>query len=172
VKFVEGSFLKERNSVPALADRFRAFRDGQGESREELEASARALSAADLKKLVKVLGLAPAASKNGNLTTLAGHLSGQGKAGSSSHSASESTPHEQIDQVHGEYQALRRELATLSFDELRRRFDRLATAPKVVLAGVAQRIGFAADGSREDLAKRLLGNLESIKVSQHQTGRI
>src|SRR5437588_6391841 len=51
IKFVEGSFSKERNSVPALVERIKQFRQGTGEPYQELHGSLAAVGAADLKKL-------------------------------------------------------------------------------------------------------------------------
>jgi hypothetical protein len=90
IKFVEGAFSKERNSVPALVERIKAFKQGEGEPRQELQASLASAGATDLKKLVTALGMKAAGKKDDNLKLLQSHLSdGQIEASATSGQATE-----------------------------------------------------------------------------------
>jgi hypothetical protein len=63
------------------------------------------------------------------------------------------------------YLRLRQEKG-LSIAEVRIQFEPILHYPKPVVEEIARRLGYTPDGSREEIARRLLSNLEAIKMSQ------
>jgi hypothetical protein len=55
---------------------------------------------------------------------------------------------------------------------MRARFAALSSLPKAALAGVLSKLGYPADGSKEEIEAKLLDNLTSIKISHDQTRQI
>jgi hypothetical protein len=171
IKFVEGAFSKERNSVPALVERIKAFKRGAGEPLQELHASLTGVGAPDLKKLVAALGMKAAAKKDDNLKLLQSHLSDGQTEGSATSGPSADLAGE-VDKAFSQYEAIKADLRTITVEEMRSRFAGLSALPKPVLAGVLSKLGYPADGSKEELEAKLLDNLTSIKISHEQTKQI
>jgi hypothetical protein len=171
VKFVEGSFSKERNSVPALVERIRLFKQGTGEPLQELQASLASLGAAERKKLVVALGMKAGRTKDDNLKLLQSFLT-NGQAETSAASESATTLAAEVDRAYAQYEAIKADLPSITVDEMRARLAALSSLSKPVLAGVLSKLGYPADGSKEAIAAQLLDNLISIKISLDQTKRI
>jgi len=72
--------------------------------------------------------------------------------------------HEAIEAAHRLYQQLASSNNTI--EELRARFQPLADARKPVLVGVAAKLGYRTDATREEIAERLLQTLEGLNVSR------
>jgi hypothetical protein len=72
--------------------------------------------------------------------------------------------HEAIETAYRLYRQLSDSRMTI--EELRERFRPLSEAKRPVLAGVAAKIGYRTDGSREDIAHRLLMALEGLCATQ------
>ncbi len=171
VKFVEGTFAKERNSLPVLVERIKAFKQGAGESLQELQASTASVGAADLKKLVTALGIKAASKKDDNLKLLQTFLMGsQTEAPAASGSAMDLS--REVDTAYAQYEAIKAELSTITIEEMRARFAAFSALSKPVLAGVLSKLGYPVDGSKEAIEAQLLDNLTSIKISLDQTKRI
>ena len=170
VKSVEGAFSKERNSVPALVERIKAFEQGAGEPSKELDADVAKLGAADLKKLVTALGMKSAASKTDNLKLVRSRLS-EGPA-TAPESPGPAGLAGEVDEAYSQYEAIKADLRSITVEEMRARFAGLSRLPKPVLAGLLTRLGYPADGSKEEVAAKLLDNLTSIKISHDQTRQI
>ena len=71
---------------------------------------------------------------------------------------------EAIEAAYGLYQDLSR--SNLDIHELRERFQPLREAGKTILIGVAEKLRHRTDGSREEIANRLLNTLEGLCVSR------
>jgi hypothetical protein len=171
IKFVEGAFSKERNSIPALVERIRAFRQGAGEPRQELQASLASVSATDLKKLVAALGMKPAGKKDDNLKLLQSLLP-DGKAEASATPVQQTDLAGEVDRAFAQYEAIKADLRAITVEEMRARFAGLSGLPRPVLAGVLSRLGYSADGSKDEMEAKLLDNLTSLKISHDQTRQI
>lgn len=171
VKFVEASFSKERNSVPVLIERIKAFQQGAGEPHTELQASLTSLGAADRKKLVMSLGMKAGRTKDDNLKLLQSLLA-CGQAETSAASVPAVDVSGEVDRAYAQYQAIKADLPAITVEEMRSRFAGLAVVSKPVLAGVLSKLGYPADGSKEAIAAQLLDNLTGIKISLDQTKRI
>lgn len=171
VKFVEGTFAKERNSVPALVERIRRFKQGTGEPLSELQTSLASLGATERKKLVMALGMKAGRTKDDNLRVLQSFLTNsQSEASAASESATALAA--EVDRAYAQYEAIKADLPTITIDEMRARFGGLSVLSKPVLAGVLSKLGYPADGSKEAIEAQLLDNLTSIKISLDQTRRI
>jgi hypothetical protein len=171
VRFVEGTFAKERNSVPVLVERIKAFKQGTGEPLQELQASLTDLGATERKKLVTSLGMRAGRTKDDNLKLLQSFLTGhQTETLPPSVPATDLTA--EIDRAYAQYEAIKADLAAITVEEMRARFAALSTFSKPVLAGVLSRLGYPAGGSKEAIEAQLLDNLTSIKISLDQTKRI
>jgi hypothetical protein len=171
IKFVEGAFSKERNSVPVLVERIKAFKQGTGEPFQELQVSLASVGAADLKKLLTALGMKAASKKDDNLKLLQSHLSdGQVEASVSAGPATDLA--KEVDKAYVHYEAIKADLWDITVEEMRARFAALSAQPKPVLAGVLARLGYPADGSKEEMETKLLDNLTSIKISHDQRKQI
>ena len=72
--------------------------------------------------------------------------------------------HEAIESAHRLNQQLASSNNTI--EELRARFQPLADARKPVLVGVAAKLGYRTDATREEIAERLLQTLEGLDVSR------
>jgi hypothetical protein len=108
------------------------------------------------------------------LTSL--HLPTRGKVGEQkaailafimepAHQASEANDDlEAIESAYRIYQELSD--SEMSIEELRERFRPLRDSSKSVLVGVAEKLNYRTDGSREDIANRLLQTLEGLCVSR------
>jgi hypothetical protein len=171
VKSVEGSFSKERNSVQALVERIKTYKQGTGEPIQELQASLKSCLANDLKKLLAALGMKAGRTKGDNLKLLQSFLtSGQAET------LAASTPvldvSGEVDRAFAQYQAIKADLPAITVEEMRSRFAGLAVLSKPVLAGVLSKLGYPADGPKETITAQLLDNLTSIKISIDQTKRI
>ena len=171
VKFVEGAFSKERNSVPALVERIKAFEGGAGEPLKELDAGLAGLGAPDLKKLVTALSMKSAASKTDNLKLVRSRLS-EGPAIAPESPGPATAAAREVDEAHSLYEAIKADLRSITVEEMRARFAALSALPKTVLAGLLSKLGYPADGSKEEVAAKLLDNLTSIKISHDQTRQI
>lgn len=175
IKFVDASFSKEKNSVPALVERLRAFGQGRGEPTEELQGSLAKVAAPDLKKVVTALGLKPLGKKDENVRLLEAHFL-RGGASQASPAAGQGNgaadSRHEVEAAYAEYEAIKSALKDISVAEIRGRFAALSDCPKPVLAGVLAKLGYPADGSREELAAKLLDNLTSLKISLEQTRQI
>jgi hypothetical protein len=171
VKFVEGSFSKERNSVPALVERIRAFKQGTGEPLQELQNSLASLGATERKKLVAALGMKAGRTKDDNLNLLQSFLT-NGRAETSAASEPTTDLTREVDRAYAQYEAIKTDLTTITVDEMRARFAAVSALSKPVLAGVLSMLGYPADGSKEAIEAQLLDNLTSIKISLDQTKRI
>ena len=171
IRFVEGAFSKERNSVPALVERIKAFKQGAGEPLPELQVSLASVGAADLKKLVTAMGMKAASKKDDNLKLLQCHLS-SGQAEASAPSGSATDFDGEVDKAYAQYEAIKADLRAITVEEMRARFVALSALPKPVLAGVLSKLGYPADGSKEEIEAKLLDNLTSIKISHDQTKQI
>lgn len=171
VKFVEGTFAKERNSVPVLVERIKAFQQGTGEPLQELQSGLARLGATDLKKLVAALGMKAASKKDDNLKLLQSHLTnGPVEASTASGPTADLIP--EVDRAYAQYQAIKADLPSITIEEMRARFTALAVLSKSVLAGVLSKLGYPTDGSKEAIEAQLLNNLTGIKISLDQTKRI
>jgi hypothetical protein len=171
VKFVEGTFAKERNSVPALVERIRTFKQGTGEPLQELRSSLMGLGATDRKKLVVSLGMKAGRTKDDNLKLLHSFLSdGQTETPAASTPATDLTA--EVDRAYAQYEAIKADLSAITVEEMRARFATLSALSKPVLAGVLSKLGYPAVGSKEAIEAQLLDNLTSIKISLDQTKRI
>jgi len=171
IKFVDGAFAKERNSVPALIERIKLFKQGEGETRQELESSFLNMSATDLKKLVTALGMKAGGKKDDNLRLLQSFLS----RNQTDHLPNtEAVPEfdREVDRAYTLYEAIKSQLRTISIEEMRAKFTSLSVFPKPVLAGVLTKLGYPAGGSKEEIEAKLLDNLTSIKISYDQTKQI
>lgn len=168
VKGVEGAFLKEKNSAPALVERIKAYKENRGEPHDELWKSLSGVAVPVLKAVIKGLNQKPATSKPANLQMLANYLTPE----STSQEQSENGTAGEIEKAFEEYCAIRSRLNRLSIAEIRSQFAPIALQSKAVLAGVLDELGYPAVGNKDDLVKQLLGNLESTKVSLDQTSRI
>ncbi|MCS6897449.1 MAG: hypothetical protein NZM29_05695 [Nitrospira sp.] len=171
IRFVDGAFSKEQNSIPALVERIRLFKQGSGEPRQQLEASLTRISAVDLKKLVAALGLKPGSKKDVNLKLLQSHL-GYSQTDPSDASRTSVDVVGEVDRAYKFYESIKAELRSISIDEMKARFANLSVLPKPVLAGVLSKLGYSADGSKEEIEAKLLDNLTSIKISHDQTKQI
>lgn len=171
VKFVEGTFAKERNSVPVLVERIRAFKQGTGEPLQELHTSLVSLGAPERKKLVAALGMKAGRTKDDNLKLLQSFLTNS-QAEASAALEPASTLAEEVDRAYVQYEAIKSDLAAITVDEMRTRFGELSALAKPVLAGVLSKLGYPADGSKDAIEAQLLDNLTSIKISLDQTKRI
>ncbi len=171
VKFVEGSFSKERNSVPVLVERIRAFKQGTGEPLQELQTSLASLGAVERKKLVVALGMKAGRTKDDNLNLLQSFLTNS-QSETSAPSEPTTTLAAEVDRAYAEYEAIKADLPTITVDEMRARFAAVSALSKPVLAGVLSKLGYPADGSKEAIEAQLLDNLTSIKISLDQTKRI
>jgi hypothetical protein len=175
IKFVDASFSKEKNSVPAMVERIRAFEQGRGEPVEELQGSLAKVGAPDLKKVVTALGMKAAGKKDENVRLLESRfLRGSGSQASSAAGQGDGAAdsRHEIEAAYAEYEAIKSALKDISVPEMRGRFAALSGRPKPVLVGVLAKLGYPADGSREDLAAKLLDNLTSLKISFDQTRQI
>ncbi len=171
VKFVEGTFSKERNSLPVLVERIRAFKQGTGEPLHELQTSLVSLGAVERKKLVAALGMKAGRTKDDNLNLLQSFLTNsQAEAPAVSEPATALAA--EVDQAYARYEAIKADLPTITVEEMRARFDVLSVLSKPVLAGVLSKLGYPAVGSKEVIEAQLLDNLTSIKISLDQTKRI
>lgn len=168
-KFVEGAFSRERNSVPALVERIRACQQGAGEPYSELRQSLAGIGANDLKKVVIALG-GKAGKKEDNLQLLDSQLS-NGRNGSIAQPASNGF-NADVDRAYAQYEAIKADLRNITVQEMRARFAAISNLPKPVLAGVLARLGYPADGGKEEIEHKLLDNLTSIKISYDQTRQI
>lgn len=173
IKFVNETLSRERNSVPALMERICLYKQGSGETRQELEASLRSLSATDLKKLIAALGMKAGSKKDDNLQLLLSDLD----RSVTNHSPVLPQAHtdlaQQINKAYELYQAIKAELRSISMEEIRARFaTHFSGLPKTVLAGVLSRLGYPMYGSKEEIEALLLDNLTSIKISYDQTKQI
>ncbi|MCS6898130.1 MAG: hypothetical protein NZM29_09170 [Nitrospira sp.] len=171
IKFVDGAFAKERNSIPALVERINLFKQRRGETRQDLEASLTSVGAADLKKLVSALGMKPCAKKDDNLRLLL-NLLGQTVHGPSDAIVTQKELSAEIDRAFAIYESIKADLRSLSIEEMKARFADLSVFPRPILAGVLSKLGYPADGSKEEMELKLLDNLTSIKISQDQTRQI
>lgn len=171
VKFVEASFSKERNSVPVLVERVRAFKQGTGEPIQDLQAGLTSLGASDCKKLVVALGIKPGRTKDDNLKLLESFLA-SGQAETSAAPVPVLDVSGAVDRAYAQYQAIKADLPAITVEEMRSRFAGLAALSKPVLAGVLSKLGYPSDGPKEAIAAQLLDNLTSIKISLDQTKRI
>jgi len=171
VKFVEGTFAKERNSVPVLVERIKAFEQGMGEPLQELQTCLVSLGATERKKLVASLGMKAGRTKDDNLKLLQAYLTnGQNEAAAASATGANLTA--EVDRAYALYEAIKADLSAITIEEMKARFSVLATLPKPVLAGVLSKLGYPADGSKEAIEAQLRDNLTSIKISLDQTKRI
>jgi hypothetical protein len=171
VKFVDGSFSKERNSVPVLIERIRAFKQGTGESLQELQGSLASLGAAERKKLVVALGMKAGRTKDDNLRMLQSFLT-NGQAETSAASEPVTALAAEVDRAYAQYEAIKADLPILTVEEMRAKFAAVSALSKPVLAGVLSKLGYPSDGSKEAIEAQLLDNLTSIKISLDQTKRI
>ena len=171
VKFVEGSFSKERNSLPVLVERIKAFKQGIGEPLLELQASLASVGATDLKKVIAALGMKAASKKDDNLKLLQSLLTDDQTEASAASGPTTDLAHE-VDRAYAQYEAIKADLPTITVDEMRMRFAAVSALSKPVLAGVLSKLGYPADGSKEAIGAQLLDNLTSIKISLDQTKRI
>jgi hypothetical protein len=171
IKFVEGSFSKERNSVPPLVERIKLLKQGTGEPLPELQTSLASLGAAERKKLVAALGMKTGRTKDDNLRLLNSFLTNS-QAEASATSEPDTALAAEVDRAYAQYEAIKADLATISVEEMRARFTTFSALSKPVLAGVLSRLGYPADGSKEAIEAQLLDNLTSIKISLDQTKRI
>ena len=171
IKFVDGAFAKERNSVPALVERIKLFKQGEGETRQELESSFLSMSATDLKRLVRALGMKAGGKKDENLRLLQSYLS-DGVTNPSLVPRTSTDLAAETDKAYALYEAIKSQLRSISIEEMRARFAELSAFPKDVLAGVLSKLGYPADGSKEKIEAKLLDNLTSIKISFDQTKQI
>lgn len=168
-KFVEGAFSKERNSVPALLERIRAYQQGAGEPLSELRQSVTEIAANDLKKIVTALG-GKAGKKDDNLKFVDAQLAG-GRNGASTPTASNGFSAD-VDRAYAEYEAIKADLRSITVHEMRARFAAISNLSKPVLAGLLARLGYPADGGKDEMEHKLLDNLTSIKISYDQTRQI
>lgn len=171
IRFVEGAFSKERNSIPALVERIKVFKQGTGEPRQDLEASLASIGAPDLKKLVAALGMKAGGKRDDNLKLLQSYLA-DGHPDPSPAPEAHTDFAGEVDRAYALYEAIKAELRSISINEMRSRFTGLTTLPKPVLAGILSRLGFATDGSKEQIEAKLLDILTSIKLSYDQTKQI
>jgi hypothetical protein len=171
VKFVEGSFSKERNSVPVLVERIRLLKQGTGEPLQELQTSLASLGAAERKKLVAALGMKTGRTKDDNLNLLQSFLTNS-QAETSAASEPDTALIAEVDRAYAQYEAIKADLPIITVDEMRARFASVSALSKPVLAGVLSKLGYPADGSKEAIEAQLLDNLISIKISLDQTKRI
>lgn len=168
IKFVDDAFGKERNSVPVLVERIRAFRDGRGEPFEEIWAGVQSTKpAGNLAKILKGLGTKPGKRKDENLQRLHKLLQGRSDLAPPADVAEDKAEKE-----FQEYCWIRENIATLSLDEIRTRFNAIAAQGKPVMAAVLRKLGYHSSGSRQDLEDRLLGPLEMMKMSHERTKSI
>ncbi len=171
VKFVEGAFSKERNSIPVLIERIKAFQQGTGEPIQELQASLTSLGAPERKKLVAALGMKAGRTKDDNLKLLQSFLA-NGPAETPTTTGPVPDIAAEVGRAYARYEAIQADLPAITVDEMRARFATLSTLSKPVLAGVLSKLGYPADGSKEAIEAQLLDNLTSIKISLDQTRRI
>ena len=168
VKFVDDAFRKERNSVPALVERIRAFREGGGEPFDEIWAGIESTKpAGNLAKILKGLGTKPGKRKDENLQRLRNLLQGGGDLAPPS-----GVPDDEAEKEFQEYCWIRENIATLSLEEIRNRFNAIAAQGKPVMAAVLRKLGYHTSGSKQDLEDRLLGTLEMMKISHERTKSI
>lgn len=169
VKLVEGALSKDKNSLPAIAERVRSYQAGGGEPRQELLTSAKTLGAPELKKLLASLGIKPANKKDDNLKLFESHLAG---GQSPTTSPTEINLSHDIDRAAAAYDAIKAALRDLSIADIRAKFAAVSAFPRPVLAGLLERLGYPADGRKDELEAKLLDNLTSLKISQDQTRQI
>ena len=148
IKFVEGAFSRERNSIPVLVERIRAFKQGTGEPVQELQASLIGLSATDRKKLVAALGMKAGRTKDDNLKLVQAFLT-DGQAESSAASRPSTDIAAEVDRAYAQYEAIKSDLSIITVEEMRARFGVLSALSKPVLAGVLSKLGYPVDGSKE-----------------------
>jgi len=166
VKFVDDAFGKERNSIPALVERIRAFREGRGEPFNEIWGGIESTKpASNLGKILKGLGAKPGRRKDENLQRLRSLLQG----GGSDLPIPSEVPEDKAEKEFREYCSIRDNIATLSLEEIRTRFNAIAAQGKPVMVAVLRKLGYHTSGSKRDLEDRLLGPLEMMKMSQERT---
>jgi hypothetical protein len=150
--------LQKSNSGPdALVQQILEAKAGHGAS-DTLLKTINKLKGADLKPLLGALHLPATGKVADQKTALLAFMSGAAAAPEAN------GDHEAIEAAHRLYQQLASSNNTI--EELRARFQPLADARKPVLVGVAAKIGYRTDATREEIAERLLQTLEGLNVSR------
>jgi hypothetical protein len=150
--------LQKSNAGPdALVQQILEAKAGHGAS-DTLLKTINKLKGADLKPLLGALHLPTTGKVADQKTALLAFINGAAAAPESN------GDHEAIESAHRLYQQLASSNNTI--EELRARFQPLADALKPVLVGIAAKLGYPTDATREEIAERLLQTLEGLNVSR------
>jgi hypothetical protein len=150
--------LQKSNAGPdALVQQILEAKAGHGAS-DTLLKTINKLKGADLKPLLGALHLPTTGKVADQRTSLLAFINGAAAAPESN------GDHEAIESAHRLYQQLASSNNTI--EELRARFQPLADARKPVLVGIAAKLGYRTDATREEIAERLLQTLEGLNVSR------
>jgi hypothetical protein len=125
------------------------------------------LTVPQMKDVLKAFGQKGTTSRDGNLDRLRGIV----RPGGGEPATEASTPQRPtadpalVEQGVQTYLRLR-DTKGLSIADVRTQFEPIRHYPKAVVEEISRRLGYTPDGSREEIANRLLSNLEAIKMSQ------
>ena len=73
-----------------------------------------------------------------------------------------------MDRAFAQYASIRDHLRDLTISDVRQHFEVLRQLDDRVLAGLLNRLGYTSSGSKNELAQRLLANLERMHVTETQ----
>lgn len=150
--------LQKSNAGPdALVQQILEAKAGAGAS-DPLRKTINKLKGADLKPILTALHLPTAGKVGDQKASLIAFISG------ASATPESNGDHDEIESAHRLYQQLASTDCTI--EELRVRFQPLADARKPILVGVAAKLGYRTDATREEIADRLLQTLEGLNVSR------
>jgi hypothetical protein len=149
--------------LPGLIERIRAVKGGTGTAESVLQ-EVEQLSSTQLKDVLKAFNLKGTSTKDGNLARTRALLLGNDPATAPSSNAPNFDP-ALVESGVQLYLRLR-DSRDLGIEEVRAQFEPIRFYPKPVVEEISRRVGYTPDGSRDAIARRLLSNLESIKMHQ------
>ena len=151
--------------VGQLIERIRRVQAGS-ESAESVLAAVRTLKVAGIDEVLAAFALKKSGNKSDKIDRICS-IVGPKPASLNGHHASESTATDAALVEEG-VQIFRRlrDATDVSIEEVRDQFRPVLQYPKSVLSEITRDLGFTPVGTADEMAKRLLSNLEGIKLSQ------
>ncbi len=152
-------------SVPALVERIRAVQAG-GEPADAVLAEVGHLTVPQMKDVLKAFGQKGTTTRDGNLDRLRGIVRPGGGNAAEAATQQRPTPDPALVEQGVQTFLRLRDTKGLSIPDVRTQFEPIRHFPKAVVEEISRRLGYTPDGSREEIANRLLSNLEGIKMNQ------